>query len=331
MTTRFNEAMAKPEPSHPTVDTPWDDPAWAERSDSPWQAGLRWQQAWWRHHHLRIPPGPFSPARPGRLVSSTLALDADPDANFLSPEVAEAVKSRLVAGGGGLVSEDRLRRMLLSSQPMCFNLFGHLRSEDMRDALLSWLKTIASAARRVTRVEVEWAPPPEEHFRGGSAFDAFIEYERVDGLLGFVGIECKYHEDLVKSDVSKVRDVYRDATRDNGRWQDGAADRLDRRGRRQFWLNTLLAQSLAATNRYAEGCCVITACAEDRAAKQAFADVRDKLVDQSDLVWQPWETIVAAIDGHDDWKKRFRTRYLDFSPITPLLADDDPRRPLSSA
>lgn len=84
----------------------------------------------------RLPAGPFSAKNPDRLVTSTLPLDAPLDSNFLSPEVAEAARSRLAAGGGGLVKEDRLRRFLLSSQPMCFNLFGHFQRADRSDALL---------------------------------------------------------------------------------------------------------------------------------------------------------------------------------------------------
>ena len=53
------------------------------------------------------------------------------------------------AGGGGLVSEDRLRRSLLSSQPMCFNLFGHFQGADAAGLLLPWVRWI--------RPCVEWS------------------------------------------------------------------------------------------------------------------------------------------------------------------------------
>lgn len=309
----------RPEPS-------WDDPAWAEASDSAWQAGLRWQQAWWRAVHLGLPAGPFSPKNPNRLVASTLPFEAPSDANFLTAEAAEAAARRLRDGGGGLVKEDRLRRFLLSSQPMCFNLFGHFRSETHRNSLLGWVRRIAPGARQVTRVEIEWAPPAQDHFRGGSAFDAFVEYEAADGGSGFLGVECKYHEDLRKTDVPKVRDVYRTFTAESGAWRDGASDRLDRAGCRQFWLNTLLAQSLLASeSRYREGTCVITACAEDRSARASFDRVRDELIGEVGLVWQPWEEILDSIDGSENWRKLFTERYLDFTPIRHLLASDDPR------
>jgi hypothetical protein len=308
-------------------DRPWDDPSWAERSDNPWQAGLRWMQARWRATRLGLAPGPFAASRPERLVASTLALDAPHDANFLTPEAAEAARRRLTAGGGGLVKEDRLRRFLLSSQPMCFNLFGHFSGEQNRNALLPWVQTVSPHAKRILRVEIEWAPPPEDHFGGGSAFDAFIEYELYGGSLGFLGVECKYHEDLRKSDVPKVRDVYKLATDESGQWRPGASGRLDIAGQRQFWLNTLLAQSLVRSNcAYGEGRCVVTACSADRSARAAFDAVQVELVKTDELVWQPWETIVAAIDGHEEWRSLFVERYLDFTPIRHLLASGDARR-----
>lgn len=313
-------------PAHPP-DAGWDDATWTEASDTAWQRGLRWQQAWWRAERLRLPAGPFSADRPDRLVGSTLPLDAPPDANFLSDEVASAAARRLTAtGDGGLVKEDRLRRFLLSSQPMCFNLFGHFQHDDSNQALLPWVRQLSPNAQRVTRIEVEWAPPSEEHFRGGSAFDAFVEYETSDDRLGFLGIECKYHEDLRRSDVPKVRDVYKSFTEASGLWREGAVERLDRPGLRQFWLNTLLVQSLLAKNeRYSEATCVIMACRADQSARTTYESVRSELVNPSTLAWEPWESITDSIVEHDDWRKRFVERYLDFTPIAHLLTANDAR------
>lgn len=309
-----------------TPGTPWDDPAWREPTDTPWQAGLRALQAWWRSEVLQLPPGPFRQSDPDRLVASNLDFGAPSGANFLTPEAVEAVEARLTAGGGGLVSEDRLRRMLLSSQPMCFNAFGHFQPAGRRDALLPWVRHLALQAVEVVRVEIEWAPPPEEHFNGGSAFDAFVEYRRDDGRLGFLGIECKYHEDLAKSDVKHVRQAYIDYTEASDRWRDTATQTLNQAGTRQFWLNTLLAQSLLDTSDYAEGRCVVVACAADHSARNTYLTVRRALTRPADLTWAPWETLVDAIPPeHADWAARFRRRYLDFEPVAHVLRIGDPR------
>lgn len=300
--------------ARPTVDTSWDDPAWVEPSDTVWQARLRRMQARWREVRLGLPPGPFSAKDPDRLVASTLPFEAPRDANFLTAEIAAAVDRRLaVVGGGGLIKEDRLRRFLLSSQPMCFNLFGNFQTPERRQELLPWVRSINPAVVEVVRVEVEWAPPAAEHFSGGSAFDAFVEFLVDSGELGFVGVECKYHEDLKRSDVKNVRDVYKTFTVDSELWQVGAVDRLDVVGRRQFWLNTLLVQSLDARAGYTSGQCVIMGCAADLSARSTFDAVRAELADTSTLVWSPWESILAAITGYDDWHSDFQERYLDFA------------------
>lgn len=301
--------------TRPTAETPWDDPAWREPADTAWQAKLRSMQARWRQLRLRLPPGPHSAKNPDRLVSSTLRFDAPGDANFLSAEIAAAVDRRLASGGAGLVKEDRLRRVLLSSQPMCFNLFGNFQTPGRRSALLPWVRSVNPAAAEIVRVEIEWAPPAAEHFSGGSAFDAFIEYSSVDGGLGFLGVECKYHEDLEKSDVKTVRDVYKTFTSDTLLWRPGAATRLDVPGHRQFWLNTLLAQSLARRLGYVAGQCVVTACAQDDSARVAFDAVQCELVNPPTLVWAPWEAIVNSITWDDDWQADFRERYLDFDVL----------------
>jgi hypothetical protein len=309
----------------PAGEPAWDDPSWKVKADTPWQAGLRWQQCWWRSERLGLPAGPFSIKHPSRLVGSTLAFDAPKDANFLTAEAADAATRRLAAGGGGLVSEDRLRRFLLSSQPMCFNLFGHFQGEHLRGALLPWVHRISPVATAITLVEVEWAPPADEHFGGGSAFDAFVEYELDDGGLGFLGVECKYHEHLPKTDVPRVRETYKTFTTGSGLWRDDAVEQLDRPGRRQFWLNTLLVQSLLRTGRYREGRCLVMACAADRFARTACDAVRAQLHDPQTLRWEPWEAIVASIGDHDAWRALFVSRYLDFAPVAHLLDPDDPR------
>lgn len=209
---------------------------------------------------------------------------------------------------------------------MCFNLFGHFQDESRRQSLLGWVRRHDPATAEVTRVEVEWAPPPSEHFGGGgSAFDAFVEYQVTGGGLAFLAVECKYHEHLPKTDVPSVGVQYRLFTQAHGLWRAGATDRLDRPGLRQFWLNTLLAQSLLRTGRYVAGRSVIVACAADRAARNACAAVRGELSDPATLAWDPWEAVVESIDGHDDWSELFVTRYLDFRPIAHLLGADDPR------
>ena len=117
---------------------------------------------------------------------------------------------------GGMIQRPRLRRDMLSSQTLCFNLLGMLALDlDLATELVNalWSKHIGELwdiepedthVRRVTGVCFEWAPQPkDEYLNDGTAFDAFIEYEMEDGQKGFIGIETKLTEKLLPDQVSK--------------------------------------------------------------------------------------------------------------------------------
>lgn len=301
----------------------WDDASWRE-SDNRWTAGCRWLQSWWRHQQ-RLGPGPLTPGD-ARLVCSMLPTSTAQNVNFLTDAVVDAVEARLREGNhSGIIATDRLYRNLLSSQPTCFNLFGPFVKEPSQ--LVRWVRTLDVAVAHVDTVRFEWAPDRALHFEGGSAFDAFIDYTTRSGGRRFIAVECKYAENLASSSIN-VRQVYIDFTRDCGLWQPGAEDRLNQKKLRQFWLNTLLAQSLATRppRQYESGLAIIVACAADTSARSATEDVRQELLEPDRwLHWSPYETILEHIDGHDEWKQAFTRRYLDFTPVRHLLAASDTR------
>lgn len=300
----------------------WDDLRWREK-DNAWTAGCRWLQSWWRENQLGFPAGELSKRDGSRRVASMLPLDAPRDANFLVPSAAKAVDERLAEGNrSGIVDEDRLRRNLLSSQPACFNLFGPFVEDPQ--TLLPWVQLFDTQAERVFKVRFEWAPDRSRHFGGGSAFDVFVDYGA--GGRRFLGIECKYAEDLAATSI-KVREPYVTFTDGGSDWREGASRRLDVPRLRQLWLNTLLAQSLVRREEtYESGTVVVVACRADGAAREATGLVRAELHHPDVwLRWCPYEEMLDSIRGHDEWVDRFRRRYLDFGPVAHLLPPDDPR------
>lgn len=306
----------------------WDDPAWGE-SDTAWAAGCRWLQAWWRHHELGLPPGEKS-LRDHALVNSMVPIGSPRSTNFLNDDIAAAVEARLSEGAhSGKIAEDRLFRNLLSSQPTCFNLFGPFVTRP--NDLLGWVQTIDPAAATVSVVRFEWAPPRAEHFNGGSAFDAFVDYTTAEGGRRFLGVECKYAENLAASKID-ARDDYISFTNGHPSWKRGSAGALNKTAASQFWLNTLLAQSLVergvdGETRFESGTMVIVAAAADAKARAVTDTVRSHLVAPDEwLRWSPYEQALDAIGGHDAWKQQFTRRYLDVSPVKHLLPASDPRR-----
>lgn len=334
--------------------TVWHDPSWRVSGDNLLQAGLRLQQGWWRqnragadgkgiaeagpHHPTGSPAG--QKGLPNPLVVSSLPESCvDFGTNLMWPEAVEALrKARSQLGvAGGILAEDRLRRNLLSSQPLCFNLFGYLAQLPDLDALLPWVRIYAPETSGIERILLEYAPSAAElgsEPLGRSAFDAFIEYRLPGGRLGFIGVETKYHEDLSKGLALPRPDVrptkYELATR-NGCWAPGAADALmgDRKYL-QFWYNQLLAQRthglVGGGKTYSQYSQVVVATQVDSSAQSVVATIRRQLdQDHQDTLWFcSLEDVIAAVDGQEHWKARMTERYTDFAPIQHRIASHSP-------
>lgn len=99
----------------------------------PFRGRLRELQSWYREYVLALEPG--LDRSEGREVHSRLpheAVQDEPTLNFLlNSDIEAAARQRLgTKGWGGIINPDRLYRDLLSSQPLCFNLFGFLAVEE---------------------------------------------------------------------------------------------------------------------------------------------------------------------------------------------------------
>lgn len=332
--------------------TPWNDERWQVKGDNPLQAGLRLQQAWWRQECLAQPEaGRAHPVRPGKkqpkrnpLVSTMLPETVEISANLVTDEAVAAyvdARDRLETAPH-LVQEDRLRRDLLASQPLCFNLFGHLAQAEP-DALLPWVRSYAPEATRVAGIRLGYGPSATELGEeplGTSAFDAFVEYDLPDSRLGFVGVQTMYAEDLSKGLAvppagSAARAKYVSETERWG-WRDGAADvLLGHRRNLQFWYHQLLAQRTRALVRtgdgapkYAEHVVVVVASRLDTSARATVDKVAGLLEDdeRGTLRFATLEDVIDAVVGHEPWKHALWQRYTDFTPIQRDLAEGSPLR-----
>ncbi len=295
----------------------WDDPALAA-SEPRWRARYRLLQSWYRETVLGAPPGRYG----GRLRGNHLPADwlADhPDANFLTPEVIAYVKQRVpeVLAAGGTLAEKRLNSNLLSSMPLCFNLFGHLRAFPVEAA-----KVLSAAfdldIATIERLEVEWAPDPSQHLRDRTAFDAYVEYRTGDGKRGFVGVETKYTESFSPEEYDT--EEYRRVTASPGSgFKAGAADVLKGRATNQLWRNALLVVSVRQRERFDFGHVAVVACENDRSLRKAVDQFEQQLDDPSSLLRDvSYERIIGEADQHPalrDWAAVFRKRYLDLSPV----------------
>jgi hypothetical protein len=287
------------------------------RGDPAFTARMRLHQSWWRSVVLGLPYGHGPSAASASLYGNMLAASAGAEGkNFLTPEIFEVAKRRLAEGRGAL-EPFRLLHNLLSSQPMCFNLFGPLVDRPERATrLLRGL--VGHEIARVRRVGIEWAPEPAADYLGDrTAFDAVIEYERPDGALALLGIETKltdsfsqrpYDGELYRRWMRLARSPFRPEA--------AAAVALSKHN--QLWRNHLLA--LAARDRgdspYAAVRSVVVHHPLDADGAHVAGSYREHLVAEDDtfVVW-PLDRVVEAFSaaGQDDesaWLDAFRTRYL---------------------
>lgn len=300
----------------------------------PFRETLRELQSRYREYVLALPPGDHGHKGSPRKVHSRLPEDAvaiDPSLNFLvDAEIEKKAKERLLQKSwGGIVSRHRLYHDLLSSQPLCFNLFGLLAVEAPehpapgdRYALLDVLnETFGVEADTVEDVRLEWAPKKSAASKSGSAFDCFIEYRHGE-KRGFVGIEAKYSEDLraQRPTPKEKNPQYRELT-ENPRsgFKAGASDALNQPTTCQLWYNACLALRVRDEKSYDEFRLVMTSHESDDSAKQAAGAIRDQLADPDQVRWVSYQDIIAICRRYEQlqsWANHFDQRYLDVSLVS---------------
>ena len=94
--------------------------------DKRFTARMRFHQSWYRSKVLRVPYG-IGPRSSNTTLYGNMLTHADGERglNFLTPHIFEVAKRRL-AMKKAAIEPFRLFCNMLSSQPMCFNLFGPL-------------------------------------------------------------------------------------------------------------------------------------------------------------------------------------------------------------
>ena len=300
----------------PTAEASWADPRLHIASDSARTARYRALQSWYREKVLGVPPGRD---RRGRVIASMLpeeVLVERPGLNFITPEAAAYASERAgdVLRTGGTLDEDRLRRNMLSSMPMCFTIFGSLRYHPELGVLVSGVFDLEVSS--VDGVECEWAPERTAHLNDRTAFDAFVTYRDPAGRRCFLAVETKYTEPFSQKEYDS--DLYRQVTAGSGYFREGASEHLIGRATNQMWRMTMLAASMLHRGEFEAGAVRVLSLADDRHARTAVEGVRAQVVDEALVKFVSLEKLVEAASDHDGlrtWSRDFATRYLDLGPV----------------
>lgn len=295
-------------------------------SDDAFKGRMRFHQSWYREHVLKLPPGP-NPAAHGRPDGNMLR-DSDglDGRNFLDPAIHQFAKDRLQDDAGHIEAK-RLRNNLLSSQPMCFNLFAPLDSDHEWATKLFRSLPGMPADLVVKEIRLEYAPDPAKHLEDGSSFDAFVCYERPGNVRGFIGIETKLTEPFSKEKYGFDSRYSRWKSQPAWYWKDGEEKHFPETQINQLWRNHLLAFSMLhqPNAKYQEAYCAVVYHGLDKSCVKSIKAYRELLADGAQATLLNWPladvikswTLLAESRSQKEWLKAFHLRYLDLDASKP--------------
>ena len=175
----------------------------------PFKRKCRLLQSWYRVEKLKQQDcGPWQPG--GLQVGSSLVNGEQSRANFISPAALACAFDKLAEkeeDSDITIDRERLFNNMLSSQPMCFNLFGDFRvgvSHENPNAGQVLAAILGESSRSLfSDVEIEMFPRPDgdpkpngNYIYDKTAFDAAVLFKDGEGRQSLASIETKYTDKL---------------------------------------------------------------------------------------------------------------------------------------
>jgi hypothetical protein len=235
--------------------------------------------------------------------------------NYLTDGIREVVRAEVLdprRSEGKLFARPRIFNDLLSSQPLCFNLFGELKL-DLALAIRVLRRLAPDQIKTVHRMEFEHSPGRRDprYTADRSAFDVYVEYESIGGKKGFLGIEVKYHEDLNDA-LATHRERYDEVAQGMGCFHPSRLSDLRMKPINQLWRDHMLAGSMLLADGRKEGTFVVLYPAENSHAAAAIQKYQACLADSSTFAAWTLESFVAALaaEGAGGLPGELKDRYL---------------------
>jgi hypothetical protein len=254
--------------------------------------------------------------------------------NYLTDTIREVVRCEVedpLRSRGKLCGKPRIFNDLLSSQPLCFNLFGELQ-QDLRLATEVLRLLAADRVDRVTAIKFEHSPGrgDREYLGDRSAFDVYVEFTPRGGGCGFIGIEVKYHEDLKggrpqKDDPRRreQRDLYEQRADEMGCFKPECRADLGAMPLHQIWRDHLLAGRVRIKDRFQDGFFAFLYPEGNPDCAKAIRKYQDCLTPTDTFAAWTLEDVVKAIRRSTaaEWVHLFEDRYLAFSKVDRACGD----------
>lgn len=240
--------------------------------------------------------------------------------NYLTDTIRSVVRREVLdatRSAGKLYAKPRIFNDLLSSQPLCFNLFAELQ-QDLELASAVFRTLTAGRIAQVTAIEFEYSPGRgDPRYTGdNSAFDVYVTYETSVGKGGFAGIEVKYHENL-QGAPARHRPRYNEVANAMGCFDAESLSRLQRQPLQQIWRDHLLAGAHLPVDNFDDGFFAFLYPRENTRCAAAIQRYRACLSD--DYTFTAWtlESFLNAARLHTNavWLGLVFDRYLNFEKL----------------
>jgi hypothetical protein len=258
----------------------------------------------------------------GRPLGSQLEMPWAKDtlANYLTDTIRKVVRQEVLdksKSRGKLFSSPRIFNNLLSSQPLCFNLFGELQQDlDLATAVFSDITS--GRVQNVTSIEFEESPGRgDARYTGdNSAFDVYVTFKTPDGGNGFIGIEVKYYENLMES-AATHRPRYDEVAEIMGCFEALKLTSLKSQPLQQIWRDHLLVGALSHVGAYDDGFFAFLYPRGNLNCAGAVAQYRACLTNLNSFDDWTLEDLTSCIKRHttEDWIEKFHDRYLNFGKL----------------
>jgi hypothetical protein len=256
-----------------------------------------------------------------RLGSRLAPRAAAAGGNFITPVIAQlARREAAYREPGALIDEERLFTNLLSSMPLCFNVFGPLKLD--LDLASRFLSGLCPQLGRVTVREVlfEHAPARGNPVLTGdhTAWDAFIIYSRQSGEHGFIAVECKYSESAgdTKRELSPR---YEEVAEHSKLFRVPPAAIASDHALQQLYREHLMAQAYLPLSQFTEGHFAVIAPTLNRPVQRSIDRYRGRLAEGEGLPFLSWtlEEVVVQFGevGAPDYARLLHERYCDWDRL----------------
>lgn len=253
----------------------------------------------------------------GNFIDTDIATSGK--ANYLTDNIKKLVTKKIIEikKTGGLIGEPRIWNNLLSSQPLCFNLFGELHY-DLDLATRFFQKLFPDKVSSITKVDFEFSSKRSNP--DNSAFDVYVEY-LLDGARHFFGIEVKYQEDLFEEAPKKAaeifanhKDKYEKLTTQSNFFKPNAIEQLQFVPISQIWRDHLLSFNM--TNENISGSFIFLYPFDNDECKRGVSSYQKLLVSDNEEQTKFYPRDLAVYirtlnEIHDTkWTKELVARYL---------------------